>query len=218
MSLLVCQECSTRYAPDIDRCPHCSSTRRVEDGGRGPLLPFVVVACTVEPSACRGYGIARRVHLRGVGPGVVEWPSLICAHCGSALEVLRSWLDKPTENESDEESGMPRITVHGGPSNAAVDLQPEPAAEPAPVDDAGESGELVVEPSDDGQTPLPPAVEGDLAEQEVPGIKRPARSAPKPEWVAFAKAINERGGGDDRDPELFTKAQLIEAYGELGEE
>lgn len=203
MSLLVCQDCSTRYALDLDRCPHCSSTRRAEDGGRRPLLPFLVVACTVDGSTCPAYGVARRVHLRAVVPGVIEWPSLICAHCGAALLVLRSWLDNPTENESDdEESGMPRITVHGGPSNAA-DLPPEPPAEPAAAEpEVPEVGEL----------------DADDTQREAPGIQRPARSASKADWVAFANAINQLGVVDERDPESLTKAQLIELYGELGEE
>lgn len=70
----------------------------------------------------------------------------ICRLCGAAYSV-----DAPRCPQCGStdylESSMPKITVHGGPTNAADDVEPEPIdgpapgadeppPDPAPVDDA----------------------------------------------------------------------------------
>lgn len=72
------------------------------------MLPAVTVHCP-NPE-CPASGVPRRVMLRQPTPGVVEHPGLLCARCGWALEKTGGWPDN-------EETNMPKITRHGGPSN-----------------------------------------------------------------------------------------------------
>lgn len=111
MALWVCSGCSTRYAPGLERCPHCSSPERTEEGGGRSRLPWIEVACPT--AACPAAGVARRVYLRQVLPGIVELPSLGCLRCGGAMPAV-AWRPPPKE-----ETDMPKITAHGGPTNAA---------------------------------------------------------------------------------------------------
>jgi hypothetical protein len=126
VALLVCSGCSTRYAPGLERCPHCGSGERVEEGGPvGSRVPFLDVACPT--SGCRAAGVVRRVQLRVAALGVVEMPHLLlCTCCGTAMPAVRSWLDK--------EETMPKISRHGGPTNAAADAE-EAAGAQVPADD-----------------------------------------------------------------------------------
>lgn len=59
-------------------------------------------------------------------------------------------------------------------------------------------GSPYVEPVDEGQ------------EQAGPEVKRPAQSAPKPEWVGFA--VRAHGMKPD-DAEAMTKQDLIDMFG-----
>ena len=86
MSLITCSACSTRYAPGLERCPHCGSADRVDGGAR---LPWVEVACPI--TACAARGVRRRVYLRQPAPGVVEEPRLRCGSCGAVLPVVAGW-------------------------------------------------------------------------------------------------------------------------------
>ncbi|MET8864666.1 hypothetical protein ABZW11_17150 [Nonomuraea sp. NPDC004580] len=86
MTLLVCSDCSTRYAVGLECCPHCGSACRAEDGEYG-LVPFLDVACGAPE--CEAFGRVRRVYLRRPVPGVVEMPGpLVCEPCGSAMSAL----------------------------------------------------------------------------------------------------------------------------------
>lgn len=89
------------------------------------MLPSVTVACGNE--ACRYAGRERRVHLRTAAPGVVEVPRLACAGCGFDMPTVTPW---PPVTESEEDM-TPKITVHGGASNAG--------AEPEPVNETDEA-------------------------------------------------------------------------------
>lgn len=115
MALLVCSGCSTRFAPGLESCPHCGLGGGVEEGSRsGARLPSLDVACGTK--GCRAYDVVRRVYLRQAAPGVVELPTLACAVCGSlvaSLSKVDSWATGV------EETNMPKITRHGGASNAA---------------------------------------------------------------------------------------------------
>lgn len=124
MALEVCAGCSTRYAVGALRCPHCGSTERADGVSVGAVPPMVTVECTTAHDGCRFAGGPRRVRLSLLAPGVVELPTLLCAGCGSTL--LITWPD-PTAKEDDT---MPKITVHGGSTDAAADTE-APAADDA---------------------------------------------------------------------------------------
>lgn len=118
MSLVVCEGCTTRYAPDVERCPHCGSGAAVAEDvveQRRPLLPVRVVLCRNDE--CPAEGVVRRVPLRNAGPGVLEQPGLVCARCRAPMADV----------ETSEEESMAKITVHGGPSNAD---DPDQVADP----------------------------------------------------------------------------------------
>lgn len=148
MALWVCEDCTTKYAVDAERCPHCGSEAHHEEGQE-----------------------------------------------------------------------MPKITKHGGPSNAdtETDTETESVEQPAPAADEAAGEPTTLNDSEHDGEALPVAEDG-AAEREAPALKRPARNASKADWVTFAKALNGRGEIDDRDPDSLTKNQLMDVYGELGEE
>jgi hypothetical protein len=161
MALVVCEDCSTRYAPDVERCPHCGSGTAVAEDvveQRRPLLPVRVVQC--RNSACPAVGITRRVPLRHAGPGVFEQPGLVCARCRAPMADV----------ETSEEESMAKITVHGGPSNAD---DPDPVADPEqPEQPAGEDaesgGEQVADQTVDYETWTVSQLQVELAERGLP--------------------------------------------------
>lgn len=112
-----CAGCTTTYTVGAAKCPQCGSTEHTDSAG-GAVLPSVTVACGNQ--ACQYEGRQRRVHLRTAAPGVVEMPRLACAGCGHEMPTVTPW---PPVTES-EDNNMPKITVHGGATNAAVD-EPE---------------------------------------------------------------------------------------------
>lgn len=75
------------------------------------MLPSLTVEC--GNSTCKYAGKRRRVHLRPVAPGVLEMPRLVCAGCGLDMPTVTPWPPVPDE----EDTTMPKITVHGGPTN-----------------------------------------------------------------------------------------------------
>jgi DNA-directed RNA polymerase subunit RPC12/RpoP len=112
------------------RCPHCSSKSLVPEEALAGLMPSLTVCCANE--VCPAEGVQRRVGLTQVVPGVLDLPRLVCARCG--YELL-----KVTEDI------VPKITVHGGPSNAAA----EP--EPVPANEAPEEQPTDAAPTEDGE-------------------------------------------------------------------
>lgn len=175
MSLMVCSGCSTRYASGLERCPHCGSGERVEEGAAATptRLPSLDVACT-NPE-CSVAGVRRRVMLRCPVPGVVEMPSsLRCAPCGYEL-----WTSD--QRGLMEEETMPKVTRHGGPTNAAADREQE-TADRLPA--TGGTVQAVPVVGEDDQAP---AV---LPEREHPGtgvpmegVEVPADGTESPELV-----------------------------------
>lgn len=109
-----CVACSTCFAIGLDACPHCGSTEYETDGvviaRRFPS--FVSVSCT---TCSRGPWTVR---LSGPHPGLIELPTLFCASCGSQVQV--PW--PPVEDS------MPKITVHGGATNARERAESSPDA------------------------------------------------------------------------------------------
>lgn len=157
MSQRTCAACTTSYAPDLAACPHCGSTEYVEDGVRvsRKLPAFVHLSC----SDCGRGPWALRLPV--LMPGLIQLPSLFCASCGSQVQV--PW--PPVEDDM-----SPKITVHGGATNAReTDLSPAVDA----------SQPLVGAEADQGH---PTQVEGD----EV--VSDEAVGEPLPELAAEAYA------------------------------
>lgn len=117
-NLLTCADCTTQYAFDLKVCPHCGSASSVtEEGAVTKRLPlFISLSCT---DCGRGPWTVR---LSSVTSGLIELPTLACASCGSRVPV--TW---PPE----EEPVSPKITVHGGATNARD-------ADVSPADDASQ--------------------------------------------------------------------------------
>lgn len=112
-----CRACTTSYAAGVEACPHCGSTERVSDDTAVQMPLQITVAC--DRRICPNLGVDRRVTLRQVALGVVDVPRLACAGCG--CELAMSW-------PPPEEKNVPKNTVHGGPTNAAADLEAANAA------------------------------------------------------------------------------------------
>jgi rRNA maturation protein Nop10 len=114
MSMLTCVGCTTRFAVGLDACPHCGGAEYVEEGvvvsRRLPSFTTVFCACGRGPWTIR---------LSGPLPGLVQLPDLFCASCGSQVQV--PW--PPVEDDV-----SPKITVHGGPSNAREQAESSPDA------------------------------------------------------------------------------------------
>ncbi|MEU8362326.1 hypothetical protein AB0C27_40540 [Nonomuraea sp. NPDC048882] len=170
MALWVCSGCSTRYAPGLEACPHCASCERVEEGGGGSRLPFLDVAC--GNADCPAFAVVRRVYLRSPAPGVVEVPKV--------LRCVRCWLAMPALAGSMEES-MPKITRHGGASNARD-------AVPAT---GGVVGDVTVVGEDDPQGLL-------LPEREHPGV--PMKGVEVPANGTESPEITGDGTGEALPP------------------
>lgn len=113
-----------------------------------PALRVLAVGTACVTSGCAAAGVPRRVVLRMVAPGVVELPRLVCLTCGGDLPFR--W---------PEESDMPKITRHGGPSIAG-EVGPEPKLAAPPAVEA-------------------PAVEAEPAPTETPKPVKAARKAVK---------------------------------------
>lgn len=167
MTLRVCDECTTKYAPDAPRCPHCGHTESHEEG----QMPKITV------------------------------------HGGPSDATLNPPTpdDPGTELHEDPDSGVPvevtQDTVNAAEPDAGTADADEATASDAP-DDA--------EQSDGDDTEADPA--GDTAaadDEDAP--ERPATSASKADWLAYAQAVHP-----DEDLSGYTKAELVELYGGQG--
>jgi DNA-directed RNA polymerase subunit RPC12/RpoP len=184
-NLLTCADCSTQYACDLKACPHCGSSDFVsEEGAVTKRLPlFVTLSC----SGC-GNG-PWTVRLNSVTSGLIELPTLGCVSCGSRVPVTWPPL---------EESMSPKITTHGGATNAreagvspaAVASEPQVAAE-------GDLGHPTSEELDTVQNDTLPEVD-DVQDETVPDY----------DSMTLAE-LREAAGGREL-PTYGTKAQLIE--------
>lgn len=129
MTVQVCGQCTTRMAVGLPACPQCGSA---DLRAEATTLPSIVVQC--GNSYCGAYGRQARIVLRQVAPGFLEAPpALLCRACGYVPETVHGWPYDPTPTP--QEGDMAKITVHGGPSNAAADTE-NPAAEPGTDDTA----------------------------------------------------------------------------------
>lgn len=188
MSQLTCAACTTPYVADLNACPHCGSTEYVEEGVRisRKFPAFVQVSC----DGCgRGPWSMR---LPVLMPGLIQLPSLFCASCGSQVQV--PW--PPVEEDM-----SPKITVHGGATNARESAEPSP--------DALASQPLAGAEADQGR---PTLVNGNEVVADV------AVGEPLPDMAAEAYAEDaEPLAEPDLDPYAgMTLAELREAADSRG--
>ncbi len=164
MSLLVCRDCTARYAPDLAACPQCSSTRARLEGAGGSVLPMVVVACRND--ACPVVGVSHRVMLRAAAPGVLEQPGYVCGRC---LHQMSQQVDTEQEQEAED---VAKVTVHGGPSNADDPDQtvPDPVTGDGAEPDAGGSdgGEYPVTDDPDYDAWTVDQLKAELVDRDLP--------------------------------------------------
>lgn len=121
MSTLMCAACTTPYAPDLPACPHCGSTDYTEDG-RAVVARRFPAFVTLSCSSC-GRG-PWQFRLPVVASGLLQLAPLYCASCGSQVQI--PW--PPTED------AMPKITAHGGSTNARdTESSPDVDASQPPV-------------------------------------------------------------------------------------
>lgn len=119
MSVWACGDCGAHYAVGAPRCPQCKANKPITEQPSSPLASLTV-ACLPADSGCRFGGVVRRVMLPQIVPGVIDMPDLRCAGCGRQMT-----------NVKEEAADMPKITVHGGPTNAA-DQSAEEESSPTP--------------------------------------------------------------------------------------
>lgn len=145
--------------------------------------PVIGVEC--RTLGCRAFGARRRIGLRPVALGFVERPNLVCISCGAMPEIVSGWplglAPESTQGEQEEGAEMAKITVHGGPSNAAADppdaaaasnsttstSTPSPAPEPS---SAGAHSPADDTPPDDTTPPADAAPAWDPAGYTVPVV------------------------------------------------
>lgn len=128
-----------------------------------------------------------------------------CPHCGSGDYRPAHEVDRDGPADERTEDDMPKITVHGGPTNAAAT-----AEEAAPADEAtGDVDQAAAQPAG-----TLGAVQAHAVGTVTPAsgtAERPATKSPKVDWVAYVVAL-----GADRDwaeAASTTKGDL-QAYGQ----
>lgn len=135
MTVQVCGQCTTRMAVGLPACPNCGSN---DLRAEATTLPSIVVQC--GNTGCAAFGRQARIVLRQAAPGFLEVPpTVLCRTCGYEAETVHGWPYDPTPEGND----MAKITVHGGPTNAALDAEQdagaaENATAPAPATDDSE--------------------------------------------------------------------------------
>lgn len=176
MTVLTCVDCTTRYAVGLDACPHCGSTSYEAEGVAVKRLPlFVSVSC---PACRRGPWTVR---MPSITSGLIDLPTLACASCGSRVPV--TW---PPE----EEPMSPKISAHGGATNARV-------PDVSPVGDASQP--LAV--AEDSQGLPTPEVTAALVSAEVSAAN---------DYDGMTLAELRDAAGTRGLPTYGAKAQLIE--------
>lgn len=131
-------------------------------------LPSLTVACV--NSQCRHQGVARRVMLPQIVPGVLAIPDLLCAGCGERPPVVEGG------------NNMPKISVHGGATNDAEDTADasEGSDQPSPGPSSSTSSKK------DETSPQP----------SEPAPSRPARTtANRSKKAPAGSSVRGTGGG-----------------------
>lgn len=191
-----CLGCGAVHAIGAPACPQCGSTDAVEEGATaaaaGSRFPIVEMKCGTP--GCPAQGVLRRVPLAQPVPGLIAMPpDVVCAGCSYVPMLTRGWpIPAGPLGKVDEE--MPKVTVHGGPSNENPPDLGTPA-EPSADDDAGSGA--VPEPA--------PEPEPDTGSESAPDSPaRPRLSASRADWEAYAIGA----GLPEGDAKGMTKGQL----------
>lgn len=179
MSTLTCAACTTIYSHELEECPHCGSVEYSQEGAviARRLPAFVALACDC--------GRTWNYRLSVVASGLVQLAPLYCASCGSQVQI--PWPPK--------EDAMPKITRHGGSTNARD-------ADPSPDVDASQPL-LEEEPLQEGR---PTAAEEAEVEESAPSGEAPAADG--------GEAAED--DGPDPDYDGMTLAELREEATERG--
>jgi RNA polymerase subunit RPABC4/transcription elongation factor Spt4 len=161
-----------------------------------------------RPWQCGGCGERYRVHLftcpRCHGHDVTKEEAValqVCANCTTKCAGDLTSCPHCKSTDLKEDGTMPKITRHGGPSYAADIPDEHDHAEPE-VDEP----ELPLGESEESEA------EGDVVDNDVePDAEpaaattpRPATSASKAEWLAYAREVT----GDTIDGDDYTKTEL----------
>lgn len=198
MSTVTCAACTTPYPPDLQACPHCGSAEYTEDGVvvARRLPAYITVSC----SDC-GRG-PWQLRLPVVATGLIQLAPLYCASCGSQVQI--PW--PPTED------AMPKITVHGGATNARdTDISPDVDASQPLL--AGAEADQEGRPTPE-ETPVAESAEevraADPTEEEAPedGGEPAEDTAPDYDGMTLAELRDEANSRDI--PSYGTKAQITE--------
>jgi hypothetical protein len=173
MSLATCFLCLTPYAGDLERCPNCGCPDRAAERTRS-ALPYTDVVCRTE--TCRAAGTVRRIYLRAAVPGVVEMPQLLlCLCCGMAMHMARLAVGPHVI----EEDSMPKISVHGGPSNASAEREHQGDGPTEGIEMPSDGGEVELVGDGTGQA-LPLADEREEGGEDLSAGNSSSTSPEKP--------------------------------------
>lgn len=187
MAAWTCAGCTTAYTVGAPRCPQCGSTERADRPG-GAVLPSLTVEC--QTGGCMHVGKRRRVHLRAAAPGVLEMPSLVCAGCGCHMYRVVPW--PPV---TDTENTMPKITRHGGSTNAAaqVTVSGEHGPETVALAAGGSEGVSAGSSSETSSEKPPPA-------PKTSGADHPKRARTTGNRSKPGRTDSSSAGGTDGAP------------------
>lgn len=185
-NLRICADCSTQYSVDLMACPHCGSSDFVsEEGAVSERLPlFVTLTCT---GCGRGPWTVR---LTPVTSGLIELPTLGCASCGSRVPITWPPLEEPMS---------PKITVHGGATNAR-DADVSPAADASEPRAAAESSLGLIQSDEVELVQDETSPEVDEVQDEMVSVDYDSMTLAELREAAGARSL----------PSYGTKSQLIE--------
>jgi hypothetical protein len=157
-------------------------------------LPSITVQCPAV-GRCLAAGRQQRVVLRQVVPGFLDVPQLQCMTCGRVPEIVHGWPHGSTPEEGD----MAKVTVHGGPSNAAADDEQSAAAEPAAAEEV-ESSPGTSSSTSSGKARKKPGPKPGSRQRRAPTTESPS------EKDQTAASIARGTGGGQTEPTSETSS------------
>lgn len=98
------------------------------------MLPSFQVQCQTD--GCRARGKTQTVRLQNVAINLVQRPDLLCSLCGAAPVTVRPW--QAPALSAEEGTDMPKVTRHGGPSNAGTPESGVTHTDQPPIGGTGE--------------------------------------------------------------------------------
>ena len=187
MSTLTCAACTTVYSHELQACPHCGSVEFTEEGVvvARRLPAFVPLACDC--------GRTWQFRLPVVASGLVQLSPLYCASCGSQVQI--PW--PPSEDS------MPKITRHGGSTNARD-------TEPSPDVDASQQPLLDAEAAVQEGRPADPFVEAEAPSPDPADGQDSADADTAPDYDGMTLQELRDEASERGVPSYGTKAQITE--------